>query len=83
MSRESEIVLEDKNGEIEQATLEEDLPYDVNADVIEIKPEPTASGISTAWTSLSGTRERRWNSRPWCSNLPNFQKASLCRAVWQ
>ena len=26
-------------GEIEQATLEEDLPYDVNADVIEIKPE--------------------------------------------
>ena len=33
MSRESEIVLEDKNGEIEQATLEEDLAY-----VIEIKP---------------------------------------------
>ena len=31
MSRESEIVLEDK-------TLEEDLPYDINADVIEIKP---------------------------------------------
>lgn len=39
MSRESEIVLEDKNGEIEQATLEEDLPYDINADVIQIKPE--------------------------------------------
>ena len=38
MRRESEIVLEDKNGEIEQATLEEDLPYDINADVIEIKP---------------------------------------------
>lgn len=38
MSRESEIVLEDKNGEIEQATLEEDLPYDINADVIKIKP---------------------------------------------
>ena len=38
MSRESEIVLEDKNGEIEQATLEEDLPNDINADVIEIKP---------------------------------------------
>lgn len=38
MGRESEIVLEDKNGEIEQATLEEDLPYDINADVIEIKP---------------------------------------------
>lgn len=38
MSRESEIVLEDKNGEIEQATMEEDLPYDINADVIEIKP---------------------------------------------
>ena len=39
MSRESEIVLEDKNGEIEQATLEEDLPYNINADVIQIKPE--------------------------------------------
>lgn len=33
------IVLEDAEGEIEQATLEEDLPYDINADVIEIKPE--------------------------------------------
>ena len=39
MSRDSEIVLEDKEGEIEQATLEEDLPYDLNAEVIEIKPE--------------------------------------------
>ena len=39
MSRESEIVLEDKEGEIEQAALEEDLPYDLGADVIEIKPE--------------------------------------------
>ena len=40
MSRESEIVLEDKNGEIEQATLEEDLPYDINADVIQIMDQP-------------------------------------------
>lgn len=39
MSRDSEIVLEGKDGEIEQAALEEDLPYDLNADVIEIKPE--------------------------------------------
>ena len=39
MSQNSEIVLEDKNGEIEQATLEEDLPYDLNAPVIELKPE--------------------------------------------
>ena len=40
MSRDSEIVLEDAEGEIEQATLEEDLPYDINADVIE-----TAGGL--------------------------------------
>ena len=39
MSRDSEIVLENGDGEIEQATLEEDLPYDLNAAVIEIKPE--------------------------------------------
>ncbi len=39
MSRESEIVMEDKDGEIDLATLEEDLPYDVNAPVIQIKPE--------------------------------------------
>lgn len=39
MSRDSEIVMEDKNGEIEQATLEEDLPYDLNAPVIEIAPK--------------------------------------------
>ena len=39
MSRESEIVLEDENGEIPQASLEEDLPYDLNQPVIAIKPE--------------------------------------------
>lgn len=39
MSRESEIVLEDKDGEIEQATLEEDLPYNMNSDIIEIRPQ--------------------------------------------
>ena len=39
MSRESEIVLEDAEGEILQASLEEDLPYDINQPVIAIKPE--------------------------------------------
>ena len=39
MSRESEIVLEDAEGEIPQASLEEDLPYDINQPVIAIKPE--------------------------------------------
>ena len=39
MSRNSEIVLEDANGEIAQDMLEEDLPYDLQAPVIEIKPE--------------------------------------------
>lgn len=39
MSRDSEIVLENREGEIEQSVLEEDLPYDVNADVIQIRPQ--------------------------------------------
>ena len=39
MSRESEIVLEDAEGEIPQASLEEDLPYDINQPVIAIKPQ--------------------------------------------
>ena len=39
MSRNSEIVLEDENGEIPQDMLEEDLPYDLQAPVIVIKPE--------------------------------------------
>ena len=39
MSRESEIVLEDKEGEIEQAALEEDLPVTLARMWIEIKPE--------------------------------------------
>lgn len=39
MSRDGEIVMEDKDGEIDLATLEEDLPYDVNAPVIEIQPK--------------------------------------------
>ena len=39
MSRDSEIVMEDQNGEIDLATLEEDLPYDLKAPVIQLKPE--------------------------------------------
>lgn len=39
MGRNAIIVLEDKNGEIPQDMLEEDLPYDLNAEVIQIKPE--------------------------------------------
>ena len=39
MCRNCEIVLEDENGEIPQDTLEEDLPYDLNAPVIQVKPE--------------------------------------------
>lgn len=39
MSRDGEIVMEDKDGEIDLATLEEDLPYDVNAPVIQIEPK--------------------------------------------
>ena len=39
MSRDSEIVMEDQDGEIDLATLEEDLPYDLNAPVIELRPE--------------------------------------------
>ena len=50
MSRESEIVLEDKEGEIEQAALEEDLLV-ILARMIEIKPEITVFGILTVWTS--------------------------------
>ena len=66
MSRDSEIVLEDKDGEIEQTTLEEDLPYDMNADG---DPDQTGgtmgSGILTVWISRSATRERQWNLPPW------------------
>lgn len=39
MGRDAVIILEDKNGEIPQDMLEEDLPYDLNAEVIQIKPE--------------------------------------------
>lgn len=39
MGQNAMIVLEDKDGEIPQDTLPEDLPYDLSADVIEVKPE--------------------------------------------
>lgn len=39
MGPKCEIVMEDEEGEIPQDMLEEDLPYDLNAEVIEIKPE--------------------------------------------
>ena len=41
MNTKCEIVFEDENGEINEIS-EEDLPYDVNAPVIEIKPEDYA-----------------------------------------
>lgn len=39
MCQNGQLVLEDKEGEIQQDMLEEELPYDVHADVIRIKPE--------------------------------------------
>lgn len=39
MCQNGQLVLEDKEGEIQQELLEEDLPYDVHADCIRIEPE--------------------------------------------
>ena len=39
MGQNAVIVLEDKDGEIPQDTLPEDLPYDINASSIDVKPE--------------------------------------------
>lgn len=39
MCQNGQLVLEDKEGEIQQEMLEEDLPYDIHAEVIQIKPE--------------------------------------------
>ena len=39
LNPQAQLIFEDAEGEIEQELLEEDLPYDMKADVIEIKPE--------------------------------------------
>ena len=39
LNPQAEMIFEDAEGEIEQEVLEEDLPYDVKADVIEISPD--------------------------------------------
>ena len=39
LNPQAELIFEDAEGEIEQEVLEEDLPYDLKADVVEIKPE--------------------------------------------
>ncbi len=39
LNPQAELIFEDEEGEIEQEVLEEDLPYDLKADVVEIKPE--------------------------------------------
>lgn len=39
LNPQTELIFEDAEGEIEQEVLEEDLPYDLTADVVEISPE--------------------------------------------
>lgn len=39
LNPQAELIFEDEEGEIEQEVLEEDLPYDLKADVVEIKPD--------------------------------------------
>ncbi|MBQ7796889.1 MAG: GTPase [Lachnospiraceae bacterium] len=39
LNPQAELIFEDADGEIEMDLLEEDLPYDLKADVVEIKPE--------------------------------------------
>ena len=60
MNPQVQIVFEDSEGEISEIS-EADLPYDVNADIIEVSPE--AYGIW--YINRSGTVERRLNLRQW------------------
>lgn len=39
LNPQAELIFEDEEGEIEQEVLEEDLPYDLKAEVVEIRPE--------------------------------------------
>ena len=54
----AEMIFEDAEGEIEQELLEEDLPYDMKADVIEISPD--AYGI---WYIDALDKEERYDGR--------------------
>lgn len=57
MCQNGQLVLEDKEGEIQQEMLEEDLPYDVHADIIQIEPEDFGIWYLTVWMFLNATKE--------------------------
>ena len=56
MNPQVQIVFEDAEGEIEEVT-EADLPFDVNAEVIEIPPDGMVSGILMRWINRTVTVE--------------------------
>ena len=58
LNPQAEMIFEDAEGEIEQELLEEDLPYDMKADVIEISPD--AYGI---WYIDALDKEERYDGR--------------------
>ena len=65
MNPQVQIVFEDAEGEIEEVT-EADLPFDVNAEVIEIPPEAhMVSGILMRWINRTVTVERPLNLPAW------------------
>ncbi len=82
MSRDSEIVLEDAEGEIEQATLEEDLPYDINADVIEIKPEDYGIWYIDCMDQPERYQGKTVEFTAMVLKSPSFQRDSSFRGVW-
>lgn len=58
LNPQAELIFEDAEGEIEQEVLEEDLPYDLKADVVEISPE--AFGI---WYIDALDKEERYKGK--------------------
>ena len=83
MSRESEIVLEDKEGEIEQAALEEDLPYDLGADVIEIKPEDYGIWYIDCMDQPERYKDRVVEFTAMVLKTPKFPKGDVYkRQIW-
>ena len=65
MNPQVEIIFEDSEGQIEEVT-EADLPYDVNADVIEISPEAYGIWYIDALDKPDRYGARWWNLQPWC-----------------
>lgn len=74
ISRQCEIVYEDKEGRVKMDDIVDPLPFDVNAPIVEISDRDFAIWYADLSDDVKNTSAKRLNSKVWWRTTGSFRK---------